>query len=80
MTSLAHSNVVPLAPDVCRARDKIATVDNIAALAASFRSQDAAWRSPTAFSIWFHMGHVRHLESARLEGDVWWFRSPPTDM
>ena len=70
MTSLAHSNVVPLDPDVCRARDKIATVDNIAALAASFRSQGRSVALAHGVFDLVHMGHVRHLESARLEGDV----------
>ena len=70
MTSLAHSNVVPLGPEACRARDKIASVDDIAALSASFRSQGRTVALAHGVFDLVHMGHVRHLESARLEGDI----------
>ena len=70
MTLLAHSNVVPLSPEACRARDKIALVDEIAALSASFRSQGRTVALAHGVFDLVHMGHVRHLESARLEGDV----------
>ncbi len=52
-----------------RARDKIASVDDIAQVSESWRA--AGQRVVLAHGVFdlLHMGHVRHLEAAKAEGD-----------
>ena len=53
-----------------RARDKIKTVEELAALARAAR--DAGGRVVLCHGVFdlLHLGHVRHLEAARAEGTV----------
>ena len=53
-----------------RARDKITSVDGIATVAERWRA--AGQRVVLAHGVFdlLHMGHVRHLEAAKAEGDL----------
>jgi rfaE bifunctional protein nucleotidyltransferase chain/domain len=52
------------------ARDKVKTLDELSAIAAVARSRGHAVVLAHGVFDLVHMGHVRHLEAARREGDV----------
>ena len=57
-------------PLVARARDKVATIDDLAVLATRFKAQGLSVVLAHGVFDLVHMGHLRHLEEARGEGDV----------
>ena len=67
--SSVHELALPAGGSV-RARDKIKSVEELAGLAA--RGKRAGARVVLAHGVFdlLHMGHVRHLETARREGDL----------
>ncbi len=57
-----------LAPTGLKARDKIKSVDELAEIAKLYRRQGRALVLAHGCFDLMHMGHVRHLEAARAEG------------
>lgn len=63
--------VAPTPPNgSVRARDKIRTMDELAAMAEAARQQGKTVVLAHGVFDLVHMGHIRHLEAARREGDV----------
>src|ERR1700758_1889460 len=73
MMSEAEIRVLPRAfhpPKIDSARDKVRTIDELAAIAHYLRDIDrCVVQAHGAFDL-LHLGHVRHLEAARRLGDV----------
>ena len=57
-------------PLAARARDKVATIDDLAVLATRFKAQGLSVVLAHGVFDLVHMGPLRHLEEARGEGDV----------
>jgi rfaE bifunctional protein nucleotidyltransferase chain/domain len=62
--------VTPDHPGTTRQRSKITSVDHLAEIAASFRAAGKTVVQAHGTFDLLHIGHVRHLEQARQEGDV----------
>src|ERR1043166_8339539 len=58
------------APGAIRARDKIKSVDELAAMAEQARARGQTVVVAHGVFDLLHMGHMRHLEAARKEGDL----------
>ena len=73
MTSEAELHVLPRSfhpPRVENARDKVRTIDELAAIADHHRKAGmSVVQAHGSFDL-LHLGHVRHLEAARRLGDV----------
>ena len=67
---MAPDDVTRLTPPPARARDKIKAINNIAEVAKACRAQGKRIVLCHGVFDLIHMGHVRHLEAARREGDV----------
>src|SRR5262249_51064119 len=67
-------NVVPVAPprslQAATPRDKIRTIEELAAIAHKLRSAGKIVVQAHGTFDLLHLGHVRHLEAARAQGDV----------
>jgi len=73
MTSEAELHVLPRSfhpPRVENARDKVRTIEELAAIADHHRKAGmSVVQAHGSFDL-LHLGHVRHLEAARRLGDV----------
>lgn len=65
-----NDNSSPVSPALVNVRQKIKTLDELAVISAS--EQQAGRKVVLAHGVFdlVHMGHVRHLEAARREGDL----------
>ena len=70
MSVLAGGEGLSFRDQLAIARSKIKTVAELGDIARQQRARGAALCCAMASSICVHMGHVRHLEAARREGDV----------
>lgn len=65
-----EDNLARRVPTQVSARDKIRNIDELAALAQSYRAQgNSVVLAHGVFDL-VHLGHIRHLESAAREGDI----------
>ena len=65
-----EDNLARRMPTPVSARDKIRNIDELAALAQSYRAQGNTVTLAHGVFDLVHLGHIRHLESAAREGDV----------
>lgn len=65
-----QANLASLDPLPVRARDKVRTVEEMAAIAKHSRQGGQTVVLAHGVFDLLHMGHVRHLEAARAEGDL----------
>ena len=70
VTTAPEADVEPASPAHPMAREKIKSIDELAVMTAAYRRAGRSVALAHGVFDLVHMGHVRHLEAAREEGEV----------